>query len=86
MQIKQMIFNHILQEYSEDEYLQFIPADDEITQIIRYEKQKFASEKAEIHDPLTYDFKNEGKILRKKKTLREKKFCAEKICAKFLRE
>lgn len=81
-----MIFNHILQEYSEDEYLQFIPADDEITQIIRYEKQKFASEKAEIHDPLTYDFKNEGKILRKKKTLREKKFCAEKICAKFLRE
>ena len=41
-----MIFNHILQEFSEEEYLQNIPADDEISQIIRYEKQKLATEKA----------------------------------------
>jgi hypothetical protein len=55
-----MIFNHILQEFSEDEYLQYIPADDEISQIIRYEKQKLATEKAEIVDPLTYEFSDEG--------------------------
>lgn len=61
MQIKQLIFNHILIEFSEDEYVQYIPGDDEITQIIRYEKQKFASEKAEIVDPLTYEFSDEGK-------------------------
>jgi hypothetical protein len=60
LQIKQMIFNHILQEFSEEEYLQNIPADDEISQIIRYEKQKLATEKAEIVDPLTYEFSDEG--------------------------
>ena len=59
---KQFVMMHLMQTYSEEDYVTHFPPNEEFKQIMRYHRMQLDDERTEIHDVLTHNFSETGKV------------------------